>query len=103
MAIQEAYYLHAQNPSEMATLIKIATSIGLDGDLFSQQINSDKVKQQLMNEITRVRAMPIQGFPSLVLAVDSELYPIRVDYKNWQTSYNIMLTILKKVDLEKNK
>lgn len=103
LAIQEAYYLHAQNPSEMATLIKIATSIGLDGDLFSQQINSDKVKQQLMNEITRVRAMPIQGFPSLVLAVDAELYPIRVDYKNWQTSYNIMLTILKKVDLDQNK
>ena len=47
--------------------------------------------------------MPIQGFPSLVLAVDAELYSIRVDYKNWQTSYNIMLTILKKVDLEKNK
>jgi len=84
LAIQEAYYLHAQNPSEVATLIKIATSIGLDGDMFSQQINSDKVKQQL-------------------LAVDAELYPIRVDYKNWQTSYNIMLTILKKVDLDQNK
>lgn len=95
LAIQEAYYLHAQNPSEVSTLIKIATSIGLDGDLFAQQINSDKLKQQLVNEITRVRSMPIQGFPSLVLAMDGELFPIRLDYKNWQTSYDIILKTLK--------
>lgn len=95
LAIQEAYYLHAQNPSEVSTLIKIATSIGLDGDLFAQQINSDKLNQQLVNEITRVRSMPIQGFPSLVLAMDGELFPIRLDYKNWQTSYDIILNTLK--------
>ncbi|WP_114327680.1 DsbA family protein [Candidatus Colwellia aromaticivorans] len=94
LAIQEAYYLHAQNPSEVGTLIKLATSIGLDGDLFAQQINSDKLKQQLVNEIAKVRAMPIQGFPSLVLAVDGELIPIRLDYKNWQTSYDMILTMI---------
>ena len=97
LAIQEAYYLNAQNPSEVATLIKIATSIGLDSDLFAQQINSDKLRQQLSYEITRVRAMPIQGFPSLVLSVDGELFPIRLDYKNWQTSYDIILTTLNRV------
>jgi putative protein-disulfide isomerase len=96
-AIQEAYYLNAQNPSEVATLIKIASSIGIDGDLFAQQINSDKLKQQLGHEITRVRAMPIQGFPSLVLSVDGELFPIRLDYKSWQTSYDIILTTLDSV------
>jgi putative protein-disulfide isomerase len=97
LAIQDAYYLNAKNPSEVTTLIKIATSIGLNGDLFAQQINSDKLKQQLDHEITRVRAMPIQGFPSLVLSVDGELFPIRLDYKNWQTSYDIILTTLNRV------
>ena len=95
LAIQEAYYLHAKNPSEIETLTKIATSIGIDQDLFIQQINSDKLKQALNNEITKVRAMPIQGFPSLVLAVGGELFPIRIDYKNWQTSYDIILTVLR--------
>jgi putative protein-disulfide isomerase len=94
LAIQEAYYLHAQNPSEVATLINIATSIGLDGDSFAQQITSDKLNQQLINEITKVRAMPIQGFPSLVLAVEGKLLPIRLDYKNWRTSYEIILKAL---------
>lgn len=94
LAIQEAYYLHAQNPSEVDTLIQIATSIGLDADLFTQQINSDQLQQQLVNEITKVRALPIQGFPSLVLDVDGALFPIRVDYKNWQTSYDLILSTL---------
>lgn len=103
LAIQEAYYLHAQNPSEINTLIKIADSIGLDGELFAQQINSDKLKQQLINEITRVRKMPIQGFPSLVLVVDGERLPIRVDYKNWQISYDIIVKTIKKFDPNQNK
>jgi len=90
LAIQEAYYLNAKNPSEMDTLIEIAASIGLDADLFAQQINSDILKQQLVNEIMKVKAMPIQGFPSLVLAVDEVLFPIRIDYKNWQTSYDMI-------------
>ncbi|MBL4899453.1 MAG: DsbA family protein [Colwellia sp.] len=94
LAIQEAYYLHAQNPSEVSTLIKIAASIGLDSDIFAQQINSDKVMNELFNEIAKVRAMPIQGFPSLVLVVDGELLPIRIDYKNWQTSYDSILCSL---------
>jgi putative protein-disulfide isomerase len=94
LAIQEAYYLNAKNPSEVATLIEVAASIGLDADLFAQQISSDKLQQQLVDEITTVRSMPIQGFPSLVLAVNGELIPIRVDYKNWQTSYDNILTVL---------
>lgn len=97
LAIQEAYYLHAQNPSEVSTLIKLAEDIGLDGGLFAQQINSEKLKQQLTNEIMKVRSLPIQGFPSLVLAVDGELFPIRLDYKNWQTSYDMILATLNSV------
>ena len=94
LAIQEAYYLHAQNPSEESTLIKLAESIGLNGSLFAQQINSDEINQQLSEEIKIVRSLPIQGFPSLVLAVNGELFPIRLDYKNWQTSYDKIVDIL---------
>lgn len=98
LAVQEAYYLHAQNPSEVNTLTKIAVSIGLDGDSFAREINSDRVNQQLVSEIAKVRTMPVQGFPSLVLSVGGEQFPVRVDYKNWQTNYDVILSILKKVD-----
>jgi len=94
LAIQEAYYLHAQNPSEVNTLIKIAESVGLNAEMFAQQITSDELNRQLDSEIKEVRSMPIQGFPSLVLAVDGELLPIRLDYKNWQTSYEMILALV---------
>lgn len=93
-AIQQAYYLQAKNPSEAETLTAIAASIGLDADLFAQDLSSDELNSQLENEIKAVRAMPIQGFPSLVLEVEGELHPIRLDYKNWQTSYNIILNLI---------
>ena len=96
LAIQQAYYLHAQNPSEVDTLTDIAAAIGLDSDRLAQQINSDELKQQLENEITMARALPIQGFPSLVLAVNDSLYSIALDYKDWQTSYDMILSILHK-------
>ena len=102
LAIQEAYYLHAKNPSEVNTLVELAESIGLDGDLFSQQIKSDKVNQQLMHEIAKVRTLPIQGFPSLALAVGEDLYPIRLDYKNEQISFDMVSAILKKIDPNQN-
>ena len=94
LAIQEAYYLCAKNPSEIKTLIEIAKSIGLDGELISKQIMSNEVDVQLKSEIKEARTMPIQGFPSLVLSVDGELVPIRLDYKNWQTSYDIISTLI---------
>lgn len=96
LAIQQAYYLHAQNPSEIDTLTNIATVIGLDSDLFAQQINSDELKQQLVSEIAMARALPIQGFPSLVLAINGSPFSIALDYKNWQTSYDMILSILNK-------
>lgn len=95
LAIQQAYYLHAQNPSETEVLIKLASSIGLDDELFAQQINSDELKKEIAAEITMARKMPIQGFPSLVLAINGELFSIGLDYKNWQTSYDQIADILK--------
>lgn len=92
LAIQEAYYQHAQNPSEVKTLIEIAGTIGLDKDVFAKQITNNELNLQLMDEIQKVRAMPIQGFPSLVLSIGEELISIKLDYKNWQTSYDMVLT-----------
>lgn len=96
LAIQEAYYLQAKNPSEISTLTEIAASVGLDADLFAQQINSEALKQQLAEEISMARHMPIQGFPSLVLVVNGQFFPIPLDYKNWRTSYDVILARLQK-------
>ncbi|NQY34606.1 MAG: DsbA family protein [Alteromonadaceae bacterium] len=90
LGIQQAYYLHAKNPSNIDTLVDIAAEIGLDRELFGQKITSNELNQQLVKEISRVRKMPTQGFPSLVLCVNEQLITIPVDYKHWQSSYEII-------------
>ena len=82
-AIQEAYYLNARNPSDHNVLTEIAGQVGCDTAQFSQDLNSDSVKQELMKDFTLSQSMGIQGFPSLVLkSASGQLRGIRVDYNN---------------------
>ena len=87
LAIQQAYYLQAKNPSLSNTLIALAEQVGLDSERFASQLTSQNINAKLMEEISASRAMPIQGFPSLVLTIGGEVFPVAVDYSNWQNSY----------------
>ncbi|WP_033298311.1 DsbA family protein [Psychromonas ossibalaenae] len=93
-AVQQAYYLHAKNPSDSDLLVELAVSVGINGQLFEQKLNSVEINQQLLTEIEQARKLPIQGFPSLVLAVNNQLFPIPVDYKHWQSSYEAITSRL---------
>ncbi|MBB1363785.1 DsbA family protein [Shewanella sp. SR44-4] len=93
-AIQQAYYLNARNPSDVDTLVSIATQLGIPADLFTEQLSADETEDKLLKEINFARQLPIQGFPSLVLMVDNNAYPIRLDYHQWQTSLADIQTIL---------
>jgi putative protein-disulfide isomerase len=93
-AIQQAYYLNARNPSDVDTLVSIATQLGIPADLFTEQLSADEIEDKLLKEINFARQLPIQGFPSLVLMVDNNAYPIRLDYHQWQTSLADIQTIL---------
>jgi putative protein-disulfide isomerase len=79
-AIQHAYYLHAENPSELSTLTKLAELIGLEKKAFQSSMKSPLIEQQLMGELKLARQLPIQGFPSLVLNVNGQNYAIELDY-----------------------
>jgi putative protein-disulfide isomerase len=88
LAIQHAYYLQARNPSDESVLCQLAEDVGLNIDCFLERINSEQLHQQLNEEITKSRALPINGFPSLVLTKDNENIVIPIDYKNWKMSFN---------------
>ena len=79
-AIQRAYYLDARNPSDTATLIELAAGIGLDPQIFADEIASDAVEQELQRQVTFARQAPINGFPSLILQTASGVFPIAIHY-----------------------
>jgi len=81
-AIQEAYYLHALNPSEISTLHNLASNIGLNVQAFSDDIESAEIKKQLSAEIAMARRLGADSFPSLVLNINDKYYPIALDYNH---------------------
>lgn len=87
-AIQHAYYLQAKNPSNLDVLTQLAVNIGLNSADFVSQFQSDKLQEQLLKEITFSRNLPINGFPSLVLANNAQATVIPIDYQNWQISFD---------------
>lgn len=86
-AIQKAYYLNAQNPSDISTLANLAEQIGLAKNTFITEIQSEKINSLLMNEINEVRSLPVQGFPSLVIENKGSYYAVPVNYQDWQSTY----------------
>ena len=90
-AIQHAYYLQAKNPSNLDTLQALAIDIGLDGLDFLQKLKSQSVDEQLMGEINKMRSLPINGFPALVLVKEQLLIPIPIDYQDWRKSFEIIM------------
>lgn len=95
-AIQHAYYLQARNPSNSDVLSEIAADIGLNVSHFIEQLTSEKLQKQLIDEVDMARTLPIRGFPSLVLFHNNQYLGIAIDYKNWQSSFD---SIIDKIEL----
>ncbi|MEI6897826.1 MAG: DsbA family protein [Psychromonas sp.] len=93
-SIQQAYYLQAKNPSDNSLLITLASQIGLQKSVFSEQLSAPLTQQKLMTEIDKAHALPIQGFPSLVLTINDQNHAIPIDYQQWQHSFDTIKQIL---------
>ncbi|ADZ93381.1 DsbA family protein [Marinomonas mediterranea] len=83
--IQHAYYLNAQNPSDLDTLTRCAKHIGLKEDGFQKSMALVKEEQTLEHEITQARHLGLNSFPSLAVIVGDHLTEIPIDYENHET------------------
>jgi putative protein-disulfide isomerase len=82
LAIQQAYYLQARNPSDLDTLSDLADSIKLDRTEFDHKIRSTQVNQLLIDELAQVRAIGVNSFPSLVIEQGTSRMSIPIDYNS---------------------
>lgn len=83
--IQTAYYQQAKNPSLIATLVECAVEIGLDVIQFENDILSEQIQTQLLNEIEMAQNMGVTSYPSLRLLHNEKLSFVTVDYLNHKT------------------
>lgn len=70
-AIQRAFYVENKDVTKEGVLTNIATTHGVDRDLFEASFNHQELKQQVWDEFDQCRQLEISGFPSL-LAMDGE-------------------------------
>lgn len=82
LAIQQAYYLQAKNPSDDAVLVACAESIGLNVSAFYEALGSEQVQQQLASELEFVQSLGVSSFPSLVLEQAGKTQLLNYDYNN---------------------
>ncbi|MBB1505819.1 DsbA family protein [Pseudoalteromonas sp. SG41-1] len=81
-AIQQGYYLSAQNPSDLNTLVSCAQQIGIAADEFLAILQSEQLEQAFQQELAYVQQLPVQGFPSLVLCHKQQYFAIAINYTN---------------------
>lgn len=82
LAIQQAYYLQALNPSNEDTLIACARSIGLDTHQFRTTLRSEECDRAFAADRQLSRSLGISSFPSLVIRRGKSRFNIPVNYNN---------------------
>ena len=93
LAIQQAYYLDARNPSNEDVLIQLAADIGLNADMFVRDFKSKACHDALERELLLTRELYVSSFPALVLSQGTVDTAIHIDYSN---SDNILKEIVGK-------
>jgi len=81
-AIQHAYYLQAQNPSDTDTLIACAEKIGLQKAAFQNALQSNTVEDLFQQQLQLGAELGARGFPSLILGTAQTNQYIQIDYNN---------------------
>jgi len=97
LAIQEAYYLQARNPSDDTTLVELAVEIGLDKEQFKRDLGSAATQQTLLQEIALCRDIGARGFPSLILEHGGQRRLLALDYQQPQRILSQIETCLQVV------
>lgn len=90
LAIQQAYYLNARNPSDYSTLIELAEELDLDKRRFTDDLRSIKTDETLQQEIKQSRRFGLNSFPSLLLEDGDKQIRIAPDYLYIETMLNII-------------
>ena len=94
-AIQQAYYLRARNPSDLATLIELATELSLDSSTFGSLLTAPHVARQLQQEIAAARHLGLNSFPGLTLELpDGAHRSVTVDYLDVQAMLDTVHSLI---------
>ena len=94
LAIQQAYYLHALNPSDDSTLITLAKQLNINLAAFEFDLNSNTTTDKLKQEFELRDRLYVNSFPGLVLEAQGKQHSIKIDYNNADNILNEIYSLL---------
>ena len=60
----------------------------MDEKKFEEDLKSQKIEDDLQNELNFRRSLHVKTFPSLILEYKKELYPINIKYNDYEAMLN---------------
>ncbi len=67
--------------------------IGLDAEIFSEDLKSPAIENELQHQMQRARSMDGYSYPSLRLVHNGTVFPIVIDYLDYRTMLGEIKTI----------
>ncbi|RLA39885.1 MAG: hypothetical protein DRR06_18365, partial [Gammaproteobacteria bacterium] len=80
-------------PSDLEVLTQLAKNIGLNPELFVEDVNSDICQNLLLNEVQLAREMTVNSFPGLVLSYGGIDKIIPVNYNDSERTFQQILEV----------
>ena len=94
LAIQQAYYLQAKNPSDKAVLLELAAASGLDAEQFEADFSSQACERSLQQNLQLTKQLAVNSFPTLVLSDNGSNALISIDYTKSEIIVSSVLEML---------
>ena len=88
LAIQEAYYLQARNPSNYETLVELAGEIGANKKIFLKDVTSEDTDKILKEEIQKCKNLDLKSLPSLLFVNGEKKIKIEPNYLDSEVMLN---------------
>ncbi len=88
LAIQEAYYLQARNPSNYETLVELAGEIGADKKIFLKDVTSEDTDKILKEEIQKCKNLDLKSLPGLLFVNGEKKIKIEPNYLDAEVMLN---------------
>jgi putative protein-disulfide isomerase len=89
-AIQNAYYLKAQNPSDDQTLADLAADLGMNQTDFLRDLHSESTQAELDQDFELRRQLGASSFPSLGLQLEAS---VKFLHRGWADFDQLMESI----------
>lgn len=99
--IQTAFYAGNNDVTNDLVLAEIATTFGIEEDVFLEKFNSDDMKEKTQQDFVIARHLQAAAFPSMYLLNGHEVHLLSRGYRTYEAMNMLLQNALKQINTPK--